>query len=202
MNGLFETVLTKFLVHVKQENKKFYGECKGKYSRKLNRPMYILDIVQRQQMSSQEMSIWQFKKVMTYLGLITSNMQEFGILVDASKILIYDNDRNLLAMYQHTDEEKLLGVYVLGFDPKAFIPIHPGDRWYAMLKSFEEVLLQSLPAKLTLSYAEGISETKQVGFSTSGNRMTIRNDAASINRKFLQGCCQTSGGCPSGVRRR
>ena len=117
----------------------------------LSRPMYMLDIVQRQQMPSEKMSTWQFKKIMTYLGVMTSNMQEFGRLVDASEILVYSSDRTLLAMYQYTNGETLSGVYVPGFDPKVFIPVGPDDRWYAMLNSFEEVPQQPIPATLTIS---------------------------------------------------
>ena len=122
-------------------------------------PMYVIQMFQSQQNASeQEISVWYVKKMMTYLSSIATGVHEFGTLIDATEILVYDQQRHLLAVYQHEGQEEVTGVYLRGLNDKAFVLMRPDDMWYASLQNIAEIPLQPLPETLPTIYPEPLPD--------------------------------------------
>jgi len=156
----------------------------------LTSPMYTLQMVQTQQEpSEQESPVWYVKKVMTYLHTIASRMSEFGTLVEATEILVYGDQRNLLAAYRHEGEEKTTEVYLPEINKDMVVQIHPDDRWYATLQSIEEIPFRSLPEGLPTVYQDDIPDGQVVRLSTFNNFLTIQFSAPIVERGNVQGVC-------------
>ncbi len=138
-------------------------------------PMNVIQLFQEQQdPSEEEVSIWNIKKLMTYLSSMASGMYEFGTLIDATEVFVYDTDRNLLAAYQALGNEKIAGVYLPRVDDEAFVLIQPDDIWYATLQDIAEIPLQPLPKHFPTFYHGDIPEAMSVKLSTFMQLVTIR----------------------------
>ena len=151
-------------------------------------PMYVLQVFQGQQeKDSDEAPIWYVKKLMTYLSSIATGIYEFGTLIGATEILVYDKQGRLLAMYQSQEEENVTGVYLPEVNQDAFVLMRPNDLWYATLQNTAEIPLQPLPKYLPTSYQEEFPETLEVMLNTFNQIVTLQFTAPINNAGEVQG---------------
>ncbi len=156
----------------------------------LTKPLYTVQMLQSQrEPSEQESSVWYVKRVMTYLHTIATRMREFGTLVEATEILVYGKQRNLLAAYRHEEGKKETGVYLPRVSDAAFVLIHPDDRWYATLRTIEEIPLEPLPENLSIVYQDDITDTPVVMLSTFHKLVTIQFTVPIVERGNVEGVC-------------
>ena len=153
-------------------------------------PMNVIHLFQSQQEpSEEEISIWYIKKLMTYLSSIASGMYEFGTLIDATEVFVYDTDRNLLAAYQEMGGKKIAGIYLPKLDKEAFVLIQPDDIWYATLQKISEIPFQALPKHFPTSYQGDIPETMTVSLSTFTRLVTIKFVVPVLLADDMAGVC-------------
>lgn len=153
-------------------------------------PMYVSQLFQDQYRDLEK--AWtarDVRKIMTHLGTIANDMSQFGDLIDAAEILIYDKGQNLLAVYQHQGEEKVAGVYLpLVFDEE-LIPIQDGDDWYVTLMSLEEVPRQTFPGEIATTYQEEVPDVTVVTLSTLHETVTMKFIVPILQRNEFGGVC-------------
>ena len=152
-------------------------------------PMYMLRMLQQQSAASaQNNTVWNLTKKMTYLSGIALEMQEFGSLVDAQEILIYDHDRQLLAVLMEHGGELQTSVYLPELDGDVLAPIHKGDLWYAMLQSLDEIPRRPLPEHVSLQ-DEGPLSNAAVSTTRLGEHIALTIRSPIFEQGELLGTC-------------
>ena len=108
-------------------------------SASLVNPLSVIQIFQEQQPSDQPVSLWYVKKVMTYLQAIITEFREFGRLVEASEMLLYGKEGNLVVIYRDEGDSQIAGAYFPELAPEQLITLHSDDLWYATLQDLTEL---------------------------------------------------------------
>ncbi|MCP4399463.1 MAG: response regulator [bacterium] len=158
-------------------------------SESLVNPLSVIQMFQGQQTSDQPVSLWYVKKVLTYLQTIITEFREFGRLIDASEMLLYGKEGNLLVIYRDEGDSQIAGAYFPEVDPEQLITLHPDDFWYATLQELTEIPLQAFPRDLLSVYPGTMPETMTVMFATSQNHLTIRFWVPIFIEGTLHGFC-------------
>lgn len=153
-------------------------------------PMYTIQLLQSQQDSSdQEAVLWSVKRRMTYLHILTTKMREFGTLVEASEILIYGNQGDLVATYYLESDGKTTLVYFSDIWETMVVPIQPDDRWFATIQALDEVPLQSIPEQTALTYQDTIPARRELVLTTHDTRVLIQFRVPIRQDGDVQGIC-------------
>ncbi len=152
-------------------------------------PLYVVQMFQEQQKPSQEVTVWYAKKLMTYLSTIAGRIREFGILVEASQISLHGKTGDMLAVFYHEGDTLETGVFLPNVNAEEFIPIQPGDKWYAGLRAIGDIPFQPVPPHLTRRFAGQLPEEMSVQLSALQSMMTLRFVVPVINRGKVEGAC-------------
>ncbi|MCP4401275.1 MAG: hypothetical protein GY801_28750, partial [bacterium] len=151
-------------------------------------PMYVLQMLQSQEETSeQDLSVWYVKKMMTYLSSIATGIHDFGTVIDASVILVYNKQQRLLAAYRPEGSENVTGVYLPEVNQEAFILMGPDDIWYATLQDISELPLQPLPKNVPTNYPAPMPDALTVMLSTFNGNVTLRVTMPIMNAGELEG---------------
>lgn len=167
------------------------GQAKVEHlvSASLVNPLTVIQMFQEQQTPEQAVSLWHVKRVMTYLQMIISEFREFGRLVDASEIVLYGKEGNLMLIYRDEGDSQITGAYFPEVNPEQLITLHPDDLWYATLQDLTEIPLQGFPLDLSPVYSGKMPELMTVMFATSQNHLTIRFQVPIFIEGTLQSLC-------------
>ena len=152
-------------------------------------PLYVIQMYQAQQEPGAELSVWQARKTLTYLAMLTDRMRDFASLTDVAEILVYGADRQLLAVYTHLEDRPETGVFLSGLPENPMIPLQPGEQWHAGLQRIEDIPRMAMPPEMAQTYAAAIPDGVTVAFSAWRSLMTAQFVAPALNRGALQGVC-------------
>jgi signal transduction histidine kinase len=155
----------------------------------LTKPMYTLQLLQSQSdLSEQASVVWYVKRVMTYFAAIAARMREFGALVEATEMLVYGQQRNLLAVYRQEGAVQTTGVYLAEVN-NAFVLIAPDDRWYVALQTLADLPRRPLPEQLAAVYQDDIPAAPRVTLSTLDKLVTLQFIVPIVERGEVEGVC-------------
>ena len=151
--------------------------------------LYVVQMYQSQQEPGAELSVWQAKKTLTYLAMLTDRMREFGSLTDVAEIVVYGADRQLLAVYAHVEDRAETGVFLPGLPDNPMIRMQPGDQWHAGLQRLEDIPRASAPEELARTFSADAPDRVTVKLSAWQSLMTAQFVAPVLNRGTLRGIC-------------
>lgn len=156
----------------------------------LTRPMYMSRLYQDQYRELEgAWTVRNIRKIMPHLGTIANETSQFGDLVDAAEILIYDKEQNLLAVYRHQGEETVAGIYLPQIFAGELIPIQKDDDWYVTLRKVEEIPRQAFPEGIPMTYQEDIPDATIGMLSTFHENVTMKFIAPIFRRNEFDGLC-------------
>ncbi len=155
-------------------------------------PLYMIQRLRTQQRTSNEaMSLWHVKKIMTYLASMSARTEEFATLSDAMQIVIYDREGEMYVVSrQAADNTFNTATYLSEVNPDGVIPMKTGDRWYAMLKTLNEIPFQPLSDDVPLRYPAPLPEDLHTTFGTVNNLLTITFLAPIKKQSEILGLCE------------
>ena len=127
-------------------------------------PIYMIQLLEDQyaQLEKKEWDVRDVRKIMPHASTIVNEIRRFHNLVDATEILIYDKNKQLMAIYRKNDNEELAGAYFPQIQEQALIPIGLKDDWFVLLKNPEEIPQQPFPETISPIYAHEIPEKMTV----------------------------------------
>lgn len=133
-------------------------------STSLSGSIYMIQLLENQyaQLGKETWDTRDVRKIMPHVSTIVNEIRRFHNLVDATEILMYDKNRQLMAIYRKTDEEEIAGAYFPQIYEQALIPIGVKDDWFVLLKNVEDIPQQPFPNAVSPLYAAEIPENMQV----------------------------------------
>ncbi len=152
-------------------------------------PLYISQLLQDQYQQVEEWHVREFRRIMPSLNTIASELRQFGELIDASNILLYNRESRLLAFYQQEEEQELGGVYLPQIFDEEFIQLEPGDDWFTQLRDINETPSQPLPEMLPLTYDGEVPEKMQIALVSFHDTLALRFLLPIVQRGNTEGIC-------------
>jgi PAS domain S-box-containing protein len=165
-------------------------------------PLYTLRTFREQTgPDAQADEVWLVKRQMAYVSAVTTGLRQFGTLVEAAEIQVYDAQHTLLAVYQGLDsggegadevseaDGRLTGVYLPNVGDGVFVRTHPDDLWYATMQSLDEMPQQPLPDGLLTTFAGEIPQAVIAQFSALRTLLTVQFVVPVLDRGTLEGVC-------------
>ncbi len=152
--------------------------------------MYVSQLLRDQYREKEkELTVRDVRKMMTPLGSLANNLSQFGDLIDAAEILLYDKGRNLLAVYQRQGEEHLAGIYLSQVFEDQLIPIRAEENWYATLRDLEQVPRQAFPEGIPITYQGDLPKATRGMLNTLHKSVTLKFVAPVLQRNEIAGVC-------------
>ena len=141
----------------------------------ISSPLYLSQLFENQyQELVDEWTIREVRKLMTPLSSIALELSKFGDLVEASKILVYRQDKTLLAFYRNQNDEAKTGVYFPKVFEKQAIPVIAGDNWFVSANSLDVVPRSALPSDIEPTYQGDVPQDGSVTFRVLDQHLTMQ----------------------------
>ena len=154
-------------------------------------PMYVSQLIKSQYQNSERgWTARDARKLIAKLSTISDEVSQFGGVIEAAEILLYDSERSLVAAYRQHGDESLSGIYLAQLFADEFIPIAAGDDWYSSLRELEDIPRQPFPGDISRSYQQEVAEEIQIRLKPLGQELTIQFTVPILQRGTLSGICQ------------
>ncbi|GAK54265.1 methyl-accepting chemotaxis sensory transducer [Candidatus Moduliflexus flocculans] len=138
-------------------------------------PLYLSQLFENQYLELQsEWSIREVKKLMTPLSSVALELSKFGDLIEASEILVYRQNKTLLAFYRNNNDKVSAGVYLPQVLEKQAIPVSVGDNWFVSASSLDAMPRIALPSDVEPTYQGEAPQEDGVTFSVLDQHLTMR----------------------------
>ena len=156
----------------------------------LTGPLYRTTLTREQYSGSEkEWGVREAKKLLSYLYTIGEESSQFGELIEASQMILYDRTGRLLAVYEQASDQQTAGVYLPETFEKQLIPIETNAEWVITFRELEEVPQRTLPQHIPPVYHDAIPESIEAGLSHFEGQLTMKLLVPIVQRDEKLGLC-------------
>ena len=152
-------------------------------------PFYLTGLFQQQYRELERK--WgprEMRKILTYLTNISEGIMQLGSLINASQIIIYDQNGTLLAIYQ-LQEDPTTSVYLPEVFENELIPIEEEAGWFTNIRALEDIPHIELPQSIPMHYPkESFPEKTSANLSRFNGKLSMKF-LVPIIQKGSQGLC-------------
>jgi len=156
----------------------------------ISSPLYLSQLFENQYQELEDAwTIREVRKLMTPLSSIALELSKFGDLIEASEILVYRQNKTLLAFYRHNAETADVGIYLPKVLENQVIPVNAGDNWFVSANSLDEMPRTELPSDVKLTYHEDAPQDGSVTFGVLDQHLTMQFTAPIRAGQNVNGFC-------------
>ncbi len=112
--------------------------------------------------------------IMTYLSKAANELKRLGLVVSANRVSLYSQEKQLLAEYQHHDDQEILGIYTLSStNTPSFLPLNDPSRPLNSI-TVSGIPDNPVPPSITVSYEGEIPDSISTTLFSEGQKLSIR----------------------------
>ncbi|MDM8529703.1 ATP-binding protein [Anaerolineales bacterium HSG25] len=158
---------------------------------KLALPIYLNYLSQEQFIQAdEEQQKWvHFQETLSYLSDISQEINDFAVSLKATQIIVYDREGQILSLYQRTEDQDILGIYLHQAHGGTFVPLHTNEEMAAIWiwQKLEDVTQSSLPLGIQTKYPAEIPTQATAILTTLDQTVTTKLILPIFRNELFQG---------------